>query len=162
MGVTALTGVVLPPGTMLLLGKALDWALTVRFKPVPFETGTAELSTDGLTYLDEVAVRLQDRPKVRLLFCGFATRADLLPTEDDISASETELGEKAQPPGHIQSPEPLSEEGRTLLLQLAEERSRTVRDYLVKEKGIGSERLYLCQPEVDTSKEAQPRVEVSG
>jgi len=43
---------------------------------------------------------------------------------------------------------------------LARTRSDNVRDYLVKELGIDPRRLYVCQPESDSSPDALPRVEL--
>ena len=109
----------------------------LRFDPAYFPPGETQLSPQNRKYLQEVAGRLQDRPKVTLLLCGVAVPADLN------AAQGAGGGEAAKEKG----------------LRLARQRSEAVKDYLVGQ-GIDNERLVFCAPEMDEDPQAKPRVEI--
>lgn len=129
---TAALGYFSPLGLAAKLGKELllEPVFELRFQPMVFEPGNVRLSEQNRQHLREVANRLKDRPKVTITVCGVA-----VPADKEGTPSEEEL------------------------MKLAKRRGENVRDYLV-EQGIGSERLVQCAPDVDRSKDAQPRAEI--
>ncbi len=148
LGVTLLTGVTLPVGSIYVSGKIVDWATLLRFKPVIFVSGSAELSEENLLYLDSIVKLLGDRPKVRVLLCGKAGVAEL---GNGGSASEKPESEKG---GDIPPQQ------KTILLELAGSRARQVKEYLVAH-GIEAKRLILCEPGIDPKPGGEPRVEIA-
>ncbi len=125
-----------PLGLVAKLGKELllDKAMELRFKPVFFEPGEAQLSGDNRRYLEEVKDRLEARPQVTILVCGVVVRADI----EALRAENPSAGE---------------------MLELARRRGETVRSYLA-EQGIGTDRLVQCAMAMDRSEGAEPRAEM--
>ncbi len=148
IGVTLLTGVTLPVGSLYVSGKVIDWATAIRFKPVNFASNSAELSEDNRQYLDQVVTLLSDRPKVRVVLCGKATIAELVRDQGTLATLPEEKTVDISPPEQMQ------------LLELAGSRARKVKEYLVIQ-GVEAKRLILCDPGVDNNGKGGPRVEIS-
>jgi len=47
------------------------------------------------------------------------------------------------------------------LLDLGEQRENAFKDHLVEQGNISSSRILLCKPQIDSSKGATPRIEIS-
>ena len=77
LGVTLLTGGLIPPGTFTLFGELMSGATTMTFDPVTFDPMSTELDDQGRTHLDLMAEKLREKPKVRLVLCGKVTGADI-------------------------------------------------------------------------------------
>ena len=147
LGVTFLTGVVLPPGSVFLAEKLVDWVAKLRFNPVEFKPMTAELSDDNRAYLDKTAALLKDRPKVDMLICGKAVSADLL----ELRKAETKKDADAEKGGALSAQE------KWQLLELAKKRTFAVKDFLVS-KGIKAQRILICSPVIDLKDKGGPVV----
>ncbi len=142
---------VAPLGAAYLAGKLIGKAMAVRFNPINFEAGQAELNADTRKYLEQVAEKISSRPEVNLLLCGKAVPADR--RELMRGAGENQkaaAGGKDSPPGGIADAK---------LLSLAEKRVEAARSFLVS-KGIASKRLVVCAPEIVQKDDAQPQVEL--
>jgi len=166
LGVTLLTGVVLPPGTVFVAKQLFDLATTLRFKPVVFPPSSYVLSPENKTYLEQMAARLKDRPRVKIVLCGIGTVTDLKkrqgittsrPDAGKEKRTESDLPEETSPDANLIT---LTNEERDRLLELAELRAQAVKEALVKEGGIDARRLIICSPEVENRERATPRVEM--
>ncbi len=166
LGVTLLTGVVIPPGTTFVATQLLDLATTLRFKPVVFGPSSHALSPANKAYLKQMATRLKNRPGVKIVLCGLGTIADIEKREG-ITMSRSYSSDTERTKGDIhtrRSPDTgktaLTQKQRNHLLELAEQRAQAVKDFLVVQEGIGAGRLIICSPEVEDSKKTPPRVEM--
>ena len=77
LGATLLTGGLLPPGTFSVLGKLFSGVTTMSFEPILFEPLEETLSADSELFLGQLAEKLLEKPDVRLVLCGKATRRDI-------------------------------------------------------------------------------------
>ncbi|MGD8353610.1 MAG: DUF748 domain-containing protein [Pseudomonadota bacterium] len=188
LGATLLTGGLIPPGTFSILGKLFTGVTAMRFDPVAFEPMATELDQQSKDYLDLMAEKLAEKPKVRLMLCGKVTGQDILAlrqadreAEDAAArlqegvgadAGETAAGDNPELPEEIsgtaaQEPPagdeaPLIEEEETRLIEVAKLRALAVKDYLTQTGGLDPERLFVCYSEVDREdKVSPPRVELS-
>ncbi len=125
-----------PYGTFITIGKfTFDKLTRLRLDPVFFLPGTVE-PADGMTeYLDRVAELMKEREEVELKLCAQSVDEDLVPLGVD------------DPSGEV-------------LNSLARERGSFVKDYLYTKHGVATQRLFVCDPEVDTSDDARARVEI--
>lgn len=131
-----------PLGVIKVANTLVDLATALRFEPVPFEAGSAELGGDARAYLDRMAGLLAERPQARFVVCGRAVPADreaLAPDDGEPAAAE---------------------DLRQRLLALAERRTYAVTGYLV-DAGIDGQRLVPCNPSVDNTEGAAPRTTIS-
>ncbi len=170
-----------PLGVALLAGKVVSLATALRFDPIVFAAGGAELPEAADPYLGRLATRLADRPRLRLTLCGLATRGDLPspePQSEGVAESEataapetTAARAAVDEPDAVaavgragaveeKAPPPLTDAQRAALRALATARGDAIKAALV-ERGIAPERLFTCSPEVDPDPAAEPRVEVS-
>ncbi len=140
-----------PLKTISLIVSGVQFATKWRFEPLVFEAGTLTMTKETQDYLSAVGKKLQDRPKVQLTVCGFGTRMDLSP------------GKKSKKPENDskKEPDPLTQVERDLLIKLALDRAGIVKDFLVNDYAIDSGRLLMCTPDVDESKSAFPRANLS-
>ena len=114
---------------------------------VPFEPGSADLTPHARSIVEGYAELLARRPKRTLEVCGRATAADL---ESD--RAPREAPQKPQLDAGAAAP---------ALRDLAVERTRVVRRFLIERAGLSVDRVTTCPPEVDPESSATPRVVVS-
>lgn len=138
MGLTLLTGIPFPPGSLTIADRVIDWVTSVKFEPVPFEPGSSELNEEARRHLKKIVDSLEEKEDLRIVLCGRVGAADL---------------------GETPPPKPWSEEVRQQQLDLARKRAVAVKDALVA-GGIGADRLFLCQPRVGEKENEEPRVDV--
>lgn len=119
-------------------------------QPVPFVPGSGSFDRTAASFLEAVADRMKHRPLTRLRVCAVAVHRDLARPGD---GPEKSVGGAA----HSDSASDLTWKG----LALAGLRDGFVRDHLVKERGLGPNRLLACEPGVDDAREAEPRVELT-
>jgi outer membrane protein OmpA-like peptidoglycan-associated protein len=175
---TAATIFFAPAGAILAAGKLMDLATALRFEPVGFAAGDAELTPEAIGQLDKLGPLLADRPKVSLRLGGVVTAADrtsLAEQRAKQAAPSPPEGPATEPPqpssgsgGAPSSPGPAQEPKlvpmaipEAELLALGEQRAEAVKDYLIERGGIDPKRLLIRRPEIVEGGEAAPRVEVS-
>lgn len=107
----------------------------IRLKPVEFLSGQTDLDEGSSDYLGKVAAILQEKPKVAISLCGYAT-----PSEIEAPGKDVDV--------------------RTVLEKLARKRAENIRDYLVRKLNVKVTQLVSCLPEIDSSENAVPRVEL--
>ena len=148
-----------------IAGKA---AAKIRLDPVEFAPGTAVLDAKAKDYLKVVNKLMKERPEIQVSICGKATQSDirllnekavkelkgnssgdqLAPKKDKSTSAE----EKETPP-----PPAVTKEQ---ILKLADERAQNIKKHLSDEHGIGSDRLFICNPEIDKDEKAAPRADL--
>ncbi len=163
-----------PFGLLKLVGAVLDLATGLSFEPVAFAVGDAALPAAAHQPLGELAKLLRERPQVRLVLCGEATRSDferLFPAPPAVNpapaaqpAAAEENAAPAIPPTPSQATpaarEPNDEQAKALW-ELAARRGQAVKAYLVKQGDVEPKRLIVCNPEPVLGDESTPRVRIS-
>jgi hypothetical protein len=118
----------------------------VAIEPAPFEPGSTELAEGGAEVADGVAEILAQKGTLRVRVCGKGAAADL--------AVLRGLDPAAGPPQT-----PATEDEINQVLELALERGRTVRSYLVEQHGISPDRIGECRTSYSFETDAPPRAE---
>ena len=113
---------------------AYEQASKIRLNPILFAPGSADLDEAAIEYLKRVAAIMKEYPEVQVSACGVSTESD-----------RAAMGANASIEG-------------AALLELAKNRMRSIEDHLVKLNGIESKRIITCEPKIDKSAEAEPRV----
>jgi len=132
------------------------------FEPIEFLPGSAELDEAGKRYADDLAELLAEHPKLSLRVCSRLTVQDLdkLMTSETTAPSSGTDNKTQATPAEAQ-PEPLSAEATQALTELAVERQRVVRRYLIREKGADTKRVGECRSTLEATDQGTPRVEIS-
>ena len=118
----------------------------VAIEPAPFEPGSTELAEAGAEVADGVAQILAQKGTLRVRVCGKGAAADL--------AALRGLDPAAGPPQA-----PATEDEVNQVLELALERGRTVRSYLVERHSISPDRIGECRTSYSFETDAPPRAE---
>jgi hypothetical protein len=113
---------------------AYEQAIKIRLNPILFAPGSDDLDEAALDYLQRVAVIMKEYPAVQVSVCGVATESDRAAMSANAS-----IGDSA-------------------LLELAKNRMHSIEDHLVKLNGIEAKRIIDCEPDIDKTAEAKPRV----
>ncbi|MDT8404922.1 DUF748 domain-containing protein [Sulfuriflexus sp.] len=149
-----------PFGSILLVADlASRIASAVRLEPVIFTAGSTTLDATALEYQERLTRLLEQRPQLRIKICGIATSSDEKALmEKALEAYQAELNRR----GSYESgtPVPVPEITDEQLLGLAAERADRIKTVLITRHGIGADRLFGCQPQIDPKKDAVPRVEL--
>ena len=144
-----------PYGAAAYVGlKVGEKLMETRVPPVVFEPGKSELTEDHIKYLERIAEILKNRPAIDLQLCAWVLPEEQTDHPSELSADNTKIDKSEQPVE-------LSTDDKKALLKLGNSRAVTIKDYLVLEHDIDPGRLLLCLPELDESKDAQPRVELN-
>jgi hypothetical protein len=109
-----------------------------RLTPIAFAPRTASLSDEAKAYIGKIALLLKQK-SFRLKACGVASQAEV----------------EAEAQGKKSS----AEANNKRLLSLADARSTAVIKALAAQ-GISPDRIFECQPQIDTKAKAQGRVEL--
>jgi hypothetical protein len=138
----------------------------IGFEPIVFQAGSAELTGEGQAYADGLVELLTERPKLNINVCGRATLLDAQAVTAAAAPERQKAGSKAQKPPSATVPAPTEQAPATdqeaeQLTQLAVERTRAVRRYLITERGIDPGRVAECRATFDLDDAGSPRAEVS-
>ena len=140
-----------PYGLIYAGGNVLfDVATALNFDPIPFEPGSHELTAQGKEQLSGLTKLLTEKPQVRLSMCGVTNSEDIFALFPEI---------KKPKDGSVEIK--LTEEQHKKLEELAKMRQENGKSYLIKESGIGHERLILCEPEHRTEDDAIAGIEIN-
>ena len=120
--------------------KVGEFALKLRFDDLVYQPKQIEPNEAQQAYLKAFIALMQAKEDTRVNICGIS-----IPTDIDLS-----VGSKVTDKGHINQ-----------LKDIAEQREAAFKDYIIKHGNIASSRLLLCAPKIDSSKDAQPRIELS-
>jgi outer membrane protein OmpA-like peptidoglycan-associated protein len=156
-----------PFGTYLaiaqVVGKAGEEIAKVRLDPVEFPAGENSLDEAATQYLEKVASILNDRPKLRVEICGKAVEADRTALRDQQIALMEKQKEQSKDGRKKKEAEADTAEvviPDTQLETLAGERAQLVKETLANQYGVDNTRMYICLPEIVTSPDSQPQVEM--
>ena len=117
-----------------------EFALKLRFEELPYQAKQIEINEEQQAYLQAFIALMQAKEKTRVNICAISTPADIdLKTNNKIINKD-----------HIKQ-----------LKEIGEQREDAFKAYVIKHGNIASSRLLLCSPKIDSSKNAQPRIELS-
>jgi hypothetical protein len=121
----------------------------VAFQPITFEAGKTEVVGEASVLADTLGRLLKERPQLALKICGRATLADAVARG------------LAMPPAGQQAGGGAAEQLRAQMVELATERTRAVRRYLVDNWQVPVSRVGECRPAFEPTNDKPPRVEIS-
>ncbi len=114
-----------------------EFVLEVRVNDLPYPAAAVELQASQQEFIDQFSALMREKDDVQLKLCAIATAADIG------KAAGTELSDKAD----IEK-----------LKAISMKRTEIFKDYMVEQEKISSSRLLLCTPQIDSSKDAKPRL----
>jgi hypothetical protein len=115
----------------------IDGTSKIRLNPIPFAPGGDELDEAASDYLERVAAIMKEHPEVQVVVCGVATERD----RKALGASSSTATEVP-------------------LLELAKNRTKRIKNQLVKSHDIAAKRIIACEPKIDSGAEAKPRADL--
>ncbi len=127
----------------------------VTFEPIKFKPGSTELDAAARKYANELATLLQERPILSLKVCG-ATNA-----EDFFELTLININKPTKTQAAVDQRLRLIETHKPKLLEMAGERTKVVRRYMISEKGLDAKRVGECRPKFDVDDKGPPRVDVT-
>jgi outer membrane protein OmpA-like peptidoglycan-associated protein len=151
-----------PWGALWTVAELMGKGGKMKFDPVVFVAGQAQLSDEQRNYLSKIAKLLNERPGLNLNICGLVSEQDRQALQlPPANASQPEGG-KAQvdaetktEASHLSAP---MIDNQTLI-NLAEARATAIKNVII-ELGIDTDRLFPCHPTIEGTAEAQPAVEL--
>jgi len=147
---------VFPPTLIASMFSSVTKGGNQTFQPILFSPGSSELNAEATKYLDELAILLKERPTLNLHICGRATPEDF----KEITKITLDLPPDAKPEAVEQQQQLLKTHGPELL-ELATERTRVVRRYLITDKGLKATQVGECRLSFNPDDTEPPRVMVT-
>jgi len=147
-----------PYGSLITIAKLVKSASNaVTLNPIYFSPASSELNEKSQAYLKKLLDLLQQRPSLRIKVCGVSVNADKRKLLKDLKADwlmkqKKQIAKEPKPPLFTIKDSELN--------KIALARSAQIKSFLVTQK-INAKRLFLCNPEIDTRKDAKPRVDLS-
>ncbi len=131
-------------------------AKTLGLKPIAFPAGETAPAPGELSFINRLGDLLTAKPTLNVLLCGHAVATDLaaLRAKAPIPAQP-----QAQEQAQEQGPPPVTAGERAQLIEMAAERTRVVKRFLIAGHNIAPERLLECRPVFDEADGGDPRVE---
>ena len=123
-----------------LVKTAGEYLLKVRFEDLPYEIKQITPNTSQQAYLQQFIALMQDKTDTQVKLCAISVPQDIG------LASDIEVDDKEQ----IQQ-----------LKALGEQREQAFKAYVIEHGKIDSARLLLCTPQIDSNKDAKPRLVIS-
>jgi outer membrane protein OmpA-like peptidoglycan-associated protein len=140
---------------------AFEQASKIRLNPILFAPGSAELDQAAIDYLQRVGAILKEHPKVQVVVCGVATESDRAALSGSPSAQVGE-SDKADKDKTAPQKEPAASASTdAALLALAKNRSKSIKDQLVKAHAIAVKRIIGCESEIDKGADPRPRADLA-
>ena len=150
---------VFPPTMVVSLLSGITQGTSPAFEPIEFAPGSAELGEAGRRYADAVAEFLAKHPKLSLKVCGRSTAQDM---NQLMTAARDAAPSVADSKGQSEAKPVLDPaQAEQDLAELAVERKRAVRRYLIQEKGADAKRIPECRSTFEAVDQGSPRVEIS-
>ncbi|MCB1866176.1 MAG: DUF748 domain-containing protein [Chromatiales bacterium] len=164
-----LTVALQPYGAILAIAKIAGQAgTTAELQAIGFDPGAGEVGAANADYLDKLAALMNDRPGLGLKLCGVATDADRAALNAARAAAAAAKAQAAaqtapKPAGAAAvsaPPAPVPGVTDAELLTLAHQRGDALKGLLIERHKIGADRLFLCEPELDSAADAKGRVDL--
>ncbi len=148
-----------PYGSLITLAKLAKTAAEyVSLNPILFSPASSLADNTAIEYSTKIASLMKERPDLKIKLCGIATAQDsqaLVRQKQDNwkqKQQQSTPDSKATPPLFSVSDEEL--------LDLALQRSSTIKDILIKNHGINASRLFQCQPSLEQDADSKPRLDL--
>jgi len=145
-----------PYGSLISLISMGGDVIKLKLDPVYFPSGSSEPDNEALTYLENVAKILNERPDIELSLCGKTAPGD-------IQAMIQQITQGAEGSVQKQEEKPTSEDieiTEEQKLELADQRALMIKKLLFEKYSIDTKRLFICNPEADLSEKSEPRVDL--
>ncbi len=139
-----------PFGLVFATEALFNLATALNFEPVLFEAGLAQLTETHQQTLQKLGKLMKDRPGIHLTLCAQSNRKDMLA----ITGQTTDIDKNTEKKDIAISDTLLNK-----LITLANQRSDTVKAYLIEQQGIKASRLIECTAEYND--DARPSVDIS-
>jgi hypothetical protein len=145
---------------------AVEQASKIRLNPILFAPGSAELDASAIDYLKRVGTILNEHSQVQVVVCGVATESDRSalsgspPAGAGAQPTTPKSGKGDQDKTRSQEEPATSASTDAALLELAQERSKHIKDQLVNSHGITAKRIIGCESEIDKGADAKPRADL--
>lgn len=117
-----------------------EMLLKVRFNDLEFSPKETELAASHQTFLQQFSTLMNDKPDTQITLCAIATPED----------ADLPLGKKITDKTIIDD-----------LHQLSLKRTHNFKQLMTSKHNIASSRLLLCTPQIDSAKDAKPRISFS-
>jgi peptidoglycan hydrolase-like protein with peptidoglycan-binding domain len=153
---------VFPPAMVASMMEGVAKGSGPTFEPIEFAQGSAELDKAGRQRADAVAKLLAEHPKLSLKVCGRSTAQDMEQFMPEAGAAVPPAVDGKELTGQSKA-EPAADPAQTeqTLIELAIERMRVVRRYLIRKKGADAKHLPECRSTFQPTDQGGPRVEIS-
>jgi len=114
-----------------------EYMLKVSFENLNYSPTIVDIQPEQLAFVDQFIKLLKDKPDTQVKICAIAVPTELTGQVNDL------------------------EDGKLLeqLKQISYQRGQAFKAWVVEKGAIDSSRLLLCQPQIDKTKEAKPRIE---
>lgn len=114
-----------------------EYLLKVRFEDLPYPNSVVDVQPQQVEFMREFSALLVDKSSTQVKICAIATAADLPDVEANFEDKK-----------YLER-----------LKKISGQRAQKFKAWVVEQGGVESSRLLLCQPQVDSSAEARPRIE---
>lgn len=144
---------ILPYGALVQIGADLVISagkemMSLKLEPLVYQPGQIKPGPESKAYIDQLVTLMTKEPQMRLIICGIAVNADLVPPATDKTGQKKPIKKLSET------------EKEKKLLELATKRMDLFKKMLIKTHGIKSSRLLDCYPRVDTEPDSRPRIEI--
>jgi len=116
-----------------------EFILKLRFEDLPYQAKQVKPDEKQTEYIEQFIAVMKDQKNTRVRICAISTPADI----------------------GIATDQKLSEKEVKALIEIGHEREKAFKAHLVKDKAIETGRILLCAPQIDTSKNAIPRMVIT-
>jgi hypothetical protein len=113
--------------------------LKVRFEPLYYQLEQIAPDEKQHLYLQQLIQLLNDKKELHIKLCAVSVPADLA----------------------LKSDEELTTKQQKSLLDIGQKREQALKEYLLKNSKIDSDRILFCAPKIDRNDQAKPRIELS-
>ncbi|QKQ26406.1 DUF748 domain-containing protein [Candidatus Reidiella endopervernicosa] len=155
-----------PYGTLIAIAELAEAAASaVRLDPITYPATISSLNPEQIKYLEKVGKLMQEHKQIRVRLCGKANESEikaLLAAKQKAAAKESgepsaaKTAEEKQP---VVAPQ-MTPELEQQLTEVARARAETIQKHLMEHYQIEAERLFVCNPKIETDSDEKPRVEL--
>jgi len=114
-----------------------EYMLKLSFENLNYSPTIVDIQPEHLAFVDQFIKLLKDKPDTQVKVCSIAVPTELAGQVNDLE--DAKLLEQ--------------------LKQISYQRGQAFKAWVVEKGAIDSSRLLLCQPQIDKTKEAKPRIE---
>lgn len=117
-----------------------EFLLKVRFEDLIYQKQQISLSTEQESYVQQFMQLMKDKPDTQVKVCAISTPAEIGLALDEQVTDKADI---------------------TRLKEIAAARAEAFKEYVIEHSDIKSARLLLCSPQIDSSKNAKPKIKIS-